>query len=95
MEIASTPSGLTGVASAIAQAKTVAGDRHVNLVGSAVPQQCLRAGLLDEIQVHRGSVRLGSGVRLFDHLGTEQVDLETIPVVASPGVPYLRFRVIN
>jgi dihydrofolate reductase len=61
----------------------------VNLVGSAVQQQCLRAELLDEIQVHRVPVLLGSGRQLFDRLGTGQVYLETIRVVASPGVTHL------
>jgi dihydrofolate reductase len=30
-------------------------------MGSAVPQQCLRAGLLDEIQIHLVPVLLGAG----------------------------------
>jgi dihydrofolate reductase len=82
-----------GVESAIEQAKAAAGDRHVSVMGASVPQQCLRAGLLDEIQIHLVPVLLGSGVRLFDHLGAGSVLLETIQVVDSPGVTHLRFRV--
>jgi dihydrofolate reductase len=73
----------------------VAGDKYVSLMGSAVPQQCLRAGLLDEIQLHLVPVLLGGGVRLFDHLGTENIKLETIRVVDSPGVTHLRYRVVK
>jgi dihydrofolate reductase len=84
-----------GLDSAIGQAKAVAGDKYVSLMGSAVPQQCLRAGLLDEIQLHLVPVLLGGGVRLFDHLGTENIKLETIRVVDSPGVTHLRYRVVK
>jgi dihydrofolate reductase len=84
-----------GVESAIAQAKAAASDRDVGLMGSAVPQQALRTGLLDEIQVHLVPVLLGAGVRLFDHLGTDRVDLEIVRVVDSPGVTHLRYRVVR
>jgi dihydrofolate reductase len=84
-----------GVESAIAQAKAAAGDRYVSLMGASIPQQCLRAGLLDEIQIHLVPVLLGAGVRLFDHLGSDNVELETIRVVDSPGVTHLRFRVLR
>jgi dihydrofolate reductase len=82
-----------GVASAIEQAKAVAGDGYVSLMGASVPQQCLRAGLLDEVQIHLVPVLLGGGVRLFDHLGSDRVELETIRVVDAPGVTHLRYRV--
>ena len=84
-----------GVESAVAQAKAAAGDKYVNLMGSAAPQQCLRAGLLDEVQLHVVPVLLGRGVRLFDDLGAERVELEIVRVVDSPGVAHLRHRVIK
>ncbi len=83
------------VESAIEQAKAAAGDNYVSLMGASIPQQCLRAGLLDEIQIHLVPVLLGAGVRLFDHLGTKSIELETIRVVDSPGVTHLRFRVLR
>jgi dihydrofolate reductase len=82
-----------GVASAIEQAKAAAGDKYVSLLGASVPQQCLRAGLLDEIQIHLVPTLLGSGVRLFEHLGNGRIELETVGVVECPGVTHLRFRV--
>jgi dihydrofolate reductase len=85
----------TGLQSAIEQAKAAAGDRYVTLMGSAAPQQCLRAGLLDEIQLHVVPVLLGAGVRLFDHLGTQQVELEKLSAIDAPGVTHLRYRVVK
>jgi dihydrofolate reductase len=82
-----------GVESAIAQARLAAGERYVGLMGSAVPQHCLRAGLVDEIQLHLVPVLLGAGVRLFDHLGAGQIELEPLRVVDSPGVTHLRYRI--
>src|SRR5213082_3417508 len=57
-----------GIESALEQARAAAGDRDVQLGGGAdVVQQYLRAGLLDEIQVHVAPVLLGDGgVRLFE-----------------------------
>jgi hypothetical protein len=85
----------TTVASGRWQAKAAAGDKYVSLMGASAPQQCLRAGLLDEIQIHLVPVLLGAGVRLFDHLGSDNVELETIRIVDSPGVTHLRFRVVK
>ncbi len=84
-----------GAESAIRQAKAVAGDKYVGLMGSAVPQAALRAGLLDEILIHLAPVLLGSGVRLFDHLGSDKVGLEVIKVVSTPSVTHLRYRVVK
>jgi dihydrofolate reductase len=84
-----------GVESAVEQAKVAAGDKYVSLMGASVPQQCLRAGLLDEIQIHLVPMLLGGGVRLFDHLDAKQVDLEIVSVTDSPGVTHLRYRIVK
>jgi dihydrofolate reductase len=84
-----------GVESAIRQAKKAAGDKNVAVSSANIMQQCLKAGLLDEIRIDLAPVLLGGGVRLFEHLGTEPVDLETIRVVEAPGVTHLRFRVVK
>src|ERR671921_1892856 len=60
-----------GLESAVEQAREVAGEKDVGVVGASLVQQCIRAGLLDEIHVDLVPVLLGDGVRLFDHLGTE------------------------
>ena len=67
-----------GIASAVAQARMAAGGKDVSLMGSAAVQQCLRAGLLDEIEVHLVPVLLGGGVRLLDHIGENSVQLERL-----------------
>jgi dihydrofolate reductase len=84
-----------GVESAIAQAKAVAGNKYVSLVGAAVPRECLRLGLLDEIQMHLVPMLLGGGVSFFGRLGTGKTDLEIMRVVEAPGVTHLRYRVTN
>ena len=85
-----------GVESAVEQARTAAGDKDVLVAGGAsIAQQCLRAGLLDELQIHVAPLLLGGGVRLFDDTGGDPVDLEPTRVVDSPGVAHLRYRVIR
>ncbi|MGH8823662.1 MAG: dihydrofolate reductase family protein [Jiangellaceae bacterium] len=83
-----------GIHSAVQQAKAAAGDKVVGVHGASAAQQCLAAGLLDEIQVHLAPVLLGSGTRLFEHLGG-QCQLERTKVVDTPNATHLRFRVIR
>jgi dihydrofolate reductase len=83
-----------GVESAYEQARAAAGGQDVAVAGGAsVVQQCLRAGLLDELQVHIAPVLLGDGVRLFD--GGERGSLELVRVVDSPTVTHLKYRVVK
>jgi len=84
-----------GVHSAIAQARAAAGDKDVTVVGGAQTfQACLRGGLLDELEISVMPVLLGEGLRLFDHLGPQGVDLERTDVIASPtGRTDMWFRV--
>ncbi len=84
-----------GIESAVAQAQAAAGDKYVSLMGATPAQQALRAGLLDEIQIHLVPVLLGGGARLFDHLGTGTVQLEPVRVVDAAGVTHLRYRVVK
>ena len=84
-----------GVESAIEQAKAVAGDKTVAVGAASLAQQCLKLGLLDEIQIHLVPVLLGAGVRLFNHLGGEPIELESTRVIETPGVTHLTFRVLK
>ena len=59
-----------GIQSAVEQAKAVAGEKDVAVGAASIVQQCLRAGLLDEMHVDLVPVLLGGGVRLFEHLGS-------------------------
>jgi dihydrofolate reductase len=84
-----------GVESAVEQAKKAAGDKDVAVGAASIAQQCLRAGLLDEIHVDLVPVLLGGGVRLFDHLGPEPIELERTRVIEAPDVTHLTFRVVK
>ena len=84
-----------GLESALEQAKAVAGDKDVGVVGASLVQQCIGLGLLDEIHADLVPVLLGDGVRLFDHLGTEPIELESTRVIEGAGVTHLTFRVVK
>lgn len=81
------------VETAMARAKEAAGDKDVLVHGATVAQLALAAGVLDEIQIHLIPVLLGEGRRLFEHLGSEHIELEAIGVREGPGVTHLRYRV--
>ncbi len=85
-----------GIEHAIAQAKAAAGDKNVMVIGGAnTAQQCIRAGLVDEIQIGIIPVLLGEGLRLFEHLGSEQIELERMKIIESPMRTDMRFRVVK
>lgn len=75
-----------GIEQAVEQAKTAAGERDVMIVGGAsVLQQCLLAGLVDELNIAMMPVFLGDGLRPFDQLDGVQIALEKINVMESAG----------
>jgi dihydrofolate reductase len=83
-----------GVESAITQAKAVAGEKAVQVIGGvSVVQQLLRAGLVDELHVDVMPLLLGSGLRLFADTGLERVQLEKIDVREVGTRTSLSFRV--
>lgn len=84
-----------GVESAVEQAKAVAGGKIIAVGAASIAQQCIRAGLLDEIHVDLVPVLLGNGVRLFEHLGTEPIELESTRVIEGVGATHLTFRVVK
>ena len=79
---------------AMRDAKHAAGDRNVLVHGAGIAQRALKAGLLDELEVHLVPLLLGGGRRLFEHLGCEPPELERIRVLEGEGgVTHLRYRV--
>lgn len=82
-----------GIESAVKQAKAAAGGKSVGVHGANTIQQLLNAGLLDELHVDLAAVLLGSGVRLFDHLGVTPAALGNPAVIAGVGVTHLRYPV--
>jgi dihydrofolate reductase len=82
-----------GIESAVARARSAAGPKCVLVHGAQTIQQCLDAGLLDEIHIDLAAVLLGDGVRLFEHLANAPVVLGNPRVVAGAGVTHLRYPV--
>jgi dihydrofolate reductase len=78
---------------AVHRAKEAAGQKNVLVHGAGIARRCLLAGLLDEIQIHLIPVLLGEGRRLFEHLGAEHIELETIRAVRGREATHLRYRV--
>ncbi|MCD6014743.1 MAG: deaminase [Solirubrobacterales bacterium] len=86
-----------GIEAALEQARAAAGEKNVAVAGGGeAVQQYLKAGLVDELQLHVVPLLLGDGVRLFSgHLDSGQVELERIRVVDSPAVTHLKYRVVR
>lgn len=80
-----------GIESCIAQAKAAAGDRDVTLHGAATARECLRAGVLDVLEIQLVPVLLGQGRLLFD--GLEHIELDLVRTLEAPDVLHLRFEV--
>ncbi len=85
----------TGLGDALARARAAAGDGAVTVMGADVTQQLLRAGLLDEIHLQVAPVLLGTGRRLFEHLGADHIELAQLAVQQSAQVTHLRYRVVK
>jgi riboflavin biosynthesis pyrimidine reductase len=53
----------------------------------------IRAGQVDEISIHLVPVLFGSGTRMFEHLGDEHIQLETVEAIETAAATHLRFRI--
>lgn len=82
---------------AVAAAKAAAGTmKYVNVLGASVGQQCLDAGLLDEVLVLIAPVLLGDGTPLYRAPGGREVTLVRRHAIASPNhVTNLWFDVVT
>ncbi len=81
------------VADAVRGAKAAAGDKDVLVHGAVTARLALAAGVLDELQIHLVPVLFGQGLRLFDAMPPEHVELELVRAVDGPDVQHLRYRV--
>ncbi|CAM5637851.1 dihydrofolate reductase family protein [Streptomyces sp. NPDC004562] len=84
---------VTDVEDCARQARAAARGRPVMVHGAGAAQALLRAGQLDEMEIHLVPVLLGGGRRLFDHLGGERTELELVRRLEDRDVTHLRFRV--
>jgi dihydrofolate reductase len=83
---------------AVELAREAAGSKDVAVAGGGeLLRQVLRAGLLDQLEVHIVPVLLGDGQRLFDAglgLGADDgIELVATRVVAAPDVTHVRYTV--
>lgn len=86
---------VTDVEDCAAKARAAAGDRAVMVHGAGAAQALLRAGLLDELEIHLVQVLLGAGRRLFDALGRDHIELELLRRLEARDVTHLRYRVLH
>ncbi len=84
-----------GIESALKQAKAAAGEKNVSLMGANISQQYLKAGLVDEMEIHVANVLLGAGRPLFANIGDKPIKLERIRAIPTPAVTHLRYRVVK
>jgi dihydrofolate reductase len=80
-----------GIHAALDRARKAAAGKDVSLAGGAKAcQQYLKAGLVDEMEIHLAPVLLGRGERLFD--GVDDLHgLELTRTIAAPNVTHLKF----
>lgn len=84
---------IEGVASAVAQARAVAGDKDVAVASADIARQCLDAGLLDAIKVDLVPVLLGAGKPFLAGISRAPVELEDPEITQGEGVTHLYYRV--
>jgi dihydrofolate reductase len=61
--------------------------------GAATAEECLRVGLLDEMELQLIPVLLGQGRRLFEDMPPDHIELELLRALDARGVLHLRYRV--
>jgi dihydrofolate reductase len=84
---------VTDVRECASQARAAARDGDVMVHGAGAAQALLRAGQLDELELHVVPVLLGQGRRLFDNLPPEHIELNLVRRLTTPEVTHLRYRV--
>lgn len=88
-----------GLKSAVEQARAAANGNDVAVAGGGrLLLQVIKAGLLDELELHIVPVLLGDGMRLFDPAAfglaaTEAVELTPTRVIETPDVTHVRYEV--
>lgn len=83
-----------GIESAVSQANKAANGKDIQVIGANTIQQCLNAGLCDELHIDITSVLVGKGLRLFEHIDTDTIQLERIKVEeTTPTRTSIAFKV--
>jgi|SRR5215813_12776439 len=82
-----------GIESCAVQAKAAAGDRDVVLHSVYTARECLRARVLDVLEIQLVPVLFGRGRRLFDGLGPGHLELPLVWALELPRALHLRYQV--
>lgn len=91
---------VTDVQECATRARAAVGDGDAMVHGASTAQALLKAGQLDELELHVVPVLLGQGRRLFDNLPAQHIELELLRQLTTPEttelpqrVTHLRYRV--
>jgi dihydrofolate reductase len=85
-----------GIEAVLEMARAAAGDKNVGVWGGAnIMRQYLKAHLLDEMHIHLVPILLGGGIRLFEGLDPEGIELRMLNSIQTPGATHLRFEVVK
>ena len=82
-----------GIQAALERARRAAGTKDISVAGGArAVQQYLKAGLIDELELHVVPALLGGGTRLFEDTNGRQSAFECVRVISSPAVSHFKYR---
>ena len=85
-----------GIEAALELARAAAADKDVGIWGGAnIIEEYLRAGSLDEMQIHLIPILLGGGVRLFEDFDPDGIELRRTSSIETPGATHFRFEVVK
>jgi dihydrofolate reductase len=85
-----------GIESALEQARTAAGNKNVGIWGGAdIIKQYLKAGLVDEMRLQIIPILLGNGIRLFEDLAPQEIELRKTSVIETPAATHYQFEVVK
>ena len=88
-----------GLESAIDEARAAASEKDVAIAGGGtLLRSVIKAGLLDQLDLHIAPVLVGDGMRLFEPAdlglaGNEAIELTPTRVIDTPEVTHVRYRV--
>jgi dihydrofolate reductase len=83
----------TDVGECAGDARAAAGDRAVMVHGAGGAQALLRAGQLDELEIHLVPVLLGAGRRLFEGRDSNHIELVLVRRLEGRNATHLRYRI--
>ena len=85
-----------GINTALLQAKSIAKEKDVLIMGGAnVAQQFFAADLFDEVHIHIALILLGNGTRLFEKENDRLIEFTKIKLVETAAATHLFLKPAN